>query len=96
MFAETQQESWKLPRPDVLECSAQPNLTARPKSPHRLSHIGTAPSAHGERRAAERKRQGSERRRGTVRAIEPLCMLWCIPGFLNNAWGHAFKLLRQV
>lgn len=28
------------------------------------------------------------------RAIEPLCMLWCIPGFLHNQWGHAFKLLR--
>jgi predicted dinucleotide-binding enzyme len=27
------------------------------------------------------------------RAIEPLCMLWCIPGFLNNQWAHAFKLL---
>lgn len=27
------------------------------------------------------------------RAIEPLCMLWCIPGFLRNEWGHAFKLL---
>jgi len=35
---------------------------------------------------------------GTVeaaRAIEPLCMLWCIPGFLRNEWGHAFKLLRK-
>ncbi len=34
---------------------------------------------------------------GTVeaaRAIEPLCMLWCIPGFLNNQWTHAFKLLK--
>jgi hypothetical protein len=34
---------------------------------------------------------------GTVeaaRAIEPLCMLWCIPGFRQNSWGHAFKLLR--
>jgi predicted dinucleotide-binding enzyme len=34
---------------------------------------------------------------GTVeaaRAIEPLCMLWCIPGFLRNDWVHAFKLLR--
>jgi 8-hydroxy-5-deazaflavin:NADPH oxidoreductase len=34
---------------------------------------------------------------GTVeaaRAIEPLCMLWCIPGFLKNDWVHAFKLLR--
>jgi 8-hydroxy-5-deazaflavin:NADPH oxidoreductase len=29
-----------------------------------------------------------------ARAIEPLCMLWCIPGFLNNEWMHAFKLLR--
>ena len=34
---------------------------------------------------------------GTVeaaRAIEPLCMLWCIPGFKYNQWAHAFKLLR--
>lgn len=29
-----------------------------------------------------------------ARAIEPLCMLWCIPGFRENSWGHAFKLLR--
>lgn len=29
-----------------------------------------------------------------ARAIEPLCMLWCIPGFVNNSWGHAFKLLK--
>lgn len=28
-----------------------------------------------------------------ARAIEPLCMLWCIPGFLRNDWKHAFKLL---
>jgi len=28
-----------------------------------------------------------------ARAIEPLCMLWCIPGFLHNNWIHAFKLL---
>jgi predicted dinucleotide-binding enzyme len=28
-----------------------------------------------------------------ARAIEPLCMLWCIPGFLRNRWSHAFKLL---
>jgi len=27
-------------------------------------------------------------------AIEPLCMLWCIPGFLRNQWTHAFKLLQ--
>lgn len=30
----------------------------------------------------------------SARAIEPLCMLWCIPGFLNNSWRHAFRLLR--
>jgi predicted dinucleotide-binding enzyme len=30
-----------------------------------------------------------------ARAIEPLCMLWCIPGFLWNEWTHAFKLLRN-
>jgi predicted dinucleotide-binding enzyme len=29
-----------------------------------------------------------------ARAIEPLCILWCIPGFLQNDWVHAFKLLR--
>ena len=28
-----------------------------------------------------------------ARAIEPLCMLWCIPGFLRNEWTHAFKHL---
>lgn len=31
----------------------------------------------------------------SARAIEPLCMLWCIPGLLNNQWGHAFKLLQK-
>jgi predicted dinucleotide-binding enzyme len=29
-----------------------------------------------------------------ARAIEPLCMLWCIPGFRQNRWRHAFKLLE--
>jgi predicted dinucleotide-binding enzyme len=29
-----------------------------------------------------------------ARAIEPLCILWCIPGFLRNQWDHAFKVLR--
>ncbi|MEO7311651.1 MAG: hypothetical protein ABIX01_14705 [Chitinophagaceae bacterium] len=27
-------------------------------------------------------------------AIESLCILWCIPGFLNNQWNHAYKLLK--
>ncbi len=30
-----------------------------------------------------------------ARAIEPLCQLWCIPGFLENRWNHAFKLLKS-
>ena len=30
-----------------------------------------------------------------ARAIEPLCMLWCIPGFTRNDWMHAFKLLTK-
>ncbi len=29
-----------------------------------------------------------------ARAIEPLCMLWCIPGFINNQWTHAFRLVK--
>jgi 8-hydroxy-5-deazaflavin:NADPH oxidoreductase len=34
---------------------------------------------------------------GTVeaaRAIEPLCRLWCIPGFRENKWNHAFRLIK--
>ena len=30
-----------------------------------------------------------------ARAIEPLCMLWCISGFRGNQWSHAFKLLKK-
>ena len=30
-----------------------------------------------------------------ARAIEPLCILWCIPGFIRNEWMHAFKLLKK-
>ena len=29
------------------------------------------------------------------RAIEPLCILWCTPGFLRKEWTHAFKLLKK-
>jgi 8-hydroxy-5-deazaflavin:NADPH oxidoreductase len=28
-----------------------------------------------------------------ARAIEPLCMLWCLPGFLNNQCMHTFKMV---
>jgi 8-hydroxy-5-deazaflavin:NADPH oxidoreductase len=30
-----------------------------------------------------------------ARAIEPLAILWCIPGFIRNQWTHAFKLLKM-
>ena len=30
-----------------------------------------------------------------ARAIEPLCMLWCIPGLRGNSWNHAFALLKK-
>ena len=29
-----------------------------------------------------------------ARAIEPLCMLWCIPGMLHGQWNHAFRLIK--
>lgn len=29
-----------------------------------------------------------------ARAIEPLCILWCIRGFIKNDWMHALKLLK--
>ena len=28
------------------------------------------------------------------RAIEPLCMLWCIPGMLKGEWNHAFRMMK--
>ena len=31
----------------------------------------------------------------SARAIEPLCILWCLPGFRQNLWTHAFKLLTR-
>jgi len=30
----------------------------------------------------------------SARAIEPLCMLWCIPGLTGGGWAHGFRLLR--
>jgi predicted dinucleotide-binding enzyme len=30
-----------------------------------------------------------------ARAIEPLCMLWCIPGMAGGKWNHAFHVLRK-
>lgn len=30
----------------------------------------------------------------SARALEPLCQLWCVPGFLYNQWSHAFALFK--
>ncbi len=30
-----------------------------------------------------------------ARAIEPLCMLFCIPGIQKDDWNHAFKFLNK-
>lgn len=30
-----------------------------------------------------------------ARAIEPLCILWCLPGFTRGSWTHAFKMLTR-
>jgi predicted dinucleotide-binding enzyme len=30
-----------------------------------------------------------------ARALEPLCILWCLPGFQRNEWRHAFKMLTN-
>jgi hypothetical protein len=30
-----------------------------------------------------------------ARALEPLCMLWCLPGFLRGQWNHSFKVLTR-
>lgn len=29
-----------------------------------------------------------------ARAVEQLCIIWCIPGFLRNEWSHAFRLVK--
>ncbi|MFZ5478359.1 MAG: NADPH-dependent F420 reductase [Myxococcota bacterium] len=29
-----------------------------------------------------------------ARAVEPLAVLWCAPGFLRGDWAHAFKMLK--
>jgi predicted dinucleotide-binding enzyme len=30
-----------------------------------------------------------------ARAIEPLCILWCLHGFQHNVWTHAFKVVAK-
>lgn len=31
-----------------------------------------------------------------ARAIEPLCQLWCAPGFLRGDWAHGYRVVRPA
>lgn len=65
-------------RPSMFICGNNPKAKAEVKS--YLDLFGWDTEDMGDAEAA--------------RAIEPLCMLWCIPGFRDNSWTHAFKLIR--
>jgi predicted dinucleotide-binding enzyme len=47
---------------------------------HIVEHFGWQPADMGGVTAA--------------RALEPLAQLWCIPGFREDDWMHAFRMLR--
>ncbi|HEV2134712.1 MAG TPA: NAD(P)-binding domain-containing protein [Terracidiphilus sp.] len=70
---------FKAGRPTMFICGDDPN--AKAKATTILADFGWETADMGGVEAA--------------RAIEPLCMLWCIPGFLHNQWTHAFKLLKE-
>jgi len=58
---------------------------------------GSSPEAKAEAKAVLTQFGWETEDMGTVeaaRAIEPLCILWCIPGLTGRGWNHAFKLLR--
>ena len=59
-----------------------------------MFYCGNDAGCQGDGRAGPRSvrlgRRGHGRRRSAARAIEPLAMLWCIPGFLRDSWTHAF------
>ena len=57
------------------------NNAAKGQVREMLSHFGWETEDMGSSEAA--------------RAIEPLCILWCIRGLKDNQWTHAFKLLKK-
>jgi 8-hydroxy-5-deazaflavin:NADPH oxidoreductase len=65
-------------QPSMFICGN--NDDAKKKVHHILEEFGWAVEDMGKATAA--------------RAIEPLCMLWCIPGMLQGKWNHAFRLIR--
>ena len=66
-------------QPTMFYCGNDANAKATVRSV--LEQFGWDPADMGSAKAA--------------RAIEPLAVLWCIPGFRENRWNHAFKLVRE-
>lgn len=66
--------------PTMFICGDDDN--AKKQTAEIVTALGFEPEDMGKKEAA--------------RAIEPLCILWCIPGFASNSWNtHAFKLLKR-
>jgi predicted dinucleotide-binding enzyme len=65
-------------KPTMFYCGN--DESARSQAARIIEQLGWEPADMGTAKAA--------------RAIEPLCQLWCIPGFRENRWSHAFHLLR--
>ena len=66
-------------RPTMFYCGNDP--AARAETARILDQLGWEGADMGSAVAA--------------RAIEPLAVLWCIPGFREDRWTHAFKLLTR-
>ncbi len=66
-------------KPTMFYCGNDP--AARAETARVLDQLGWEPADMGTAVAA--------------RAIEPLAVLWCIPGFREDRWTHAFKLLTR-
>lgn len=66
-------------KPSMFICGN--NEEAKDRTKQLLSEIGWETEDMGKVEAA--------------RAIEPLCILWCIPGMIRGQWMHAFKLLKH-
>jgi predicted dinucleotide-binding enzyme len=69
--------SYKGGKPTMFYCGNDDAAKAEVKT--LLERFGWEPADMGKATAA--------------RAIEPLCQLWCISGFLQNSWTHAFHVL---
>jgi 8-hydroxy-5-deazaflavin:NADPH oxidoreductase len=65
-------------KPSMFICGN--NMAAKKEVTHLLEKVGWEAEDMGNVESA--------------RAIEPLCMLWCIPALRENKWNHAFKLMK--